>query len=714
MNGRRCLPCRPTRTGPDPVSSQSHCDPATGAASARRESPARRNRARRARREAVRGTQHALAGPADPRARVPRCRWRRRLRYARRVSPARCRDGRRRARRRSRRRRRPMPRSRATRRRHRRGGRLASRRSRVLPPAAARARRQPPRLSSSRRERPRRREAARARPRTRRPLGVDASPPLRSSGASTPSARAIARSSSSHASVMARPGRLQRGAQLLHPHADAVLHGSFRFARARRRPAGTTSRRSTPSRSGPAAPRAARRARSRTACSDLAALGHRAGSSATLDRLALGRDVPAPKRLLRPHSLDRPAVRHREEERPQPAAARVEALGLLPQANEHVLYDLLGQRLVRQDPDCEPVHRGRVLAVDLTERCFVTGNQARRPVSIATAPRTRAAAPSAQPRDRDGRQRTGWRPKPRPGPAEVGMNGFTALIRRLRSDGIAVTGLRATRENGRPCGSRSSGTPAASCRPATARCCAIRGSPRRTSGRGSRFPATTGLDPAAFSAPDYLYVSHLHRDHFDPEWLGRHVHKRARVLLPEFGVGLLERELRSLGFTDFVRTQHGERLDLDGLGVTDPRDDVARRRAARRLGDRARRRHGRGAQPERRPPRQSRRAPRARPVRRAAAAVLGRDLVPDRATTSRAEEKERLARNKRVDEMARARHYVEAVGRRARVPVRGPAVLPRRRALRVQRPRPRPGEHLPRPDRVPRRARRRTASTART
>ncbi len=82
------------------------------------------------------------------------------------------------------------------------------------------------------------------------------------------------------------------------------------------------------------------------------------------------------------------------------------------------------------------------------------------------------------------------------------------------------------------------------------------------------FPRNDGLDPTAFSAPDYLYVSHLHRDHFDPEWLGRHVDKRTRVLLPEFGVPFLERELRAIGFRRFVRTRHGEPFDLDGLSAT--------------------------------------------------------------------------------------------------------------------------------------------------
>jgi UDP-MurNAc hydroxylase len=82
------------------------------------------------------------------------------------------------------------------------------------------------------------------------------------------------------------------------------------------------------------------------------------------------------------------------------------------------------------------------------------------------------------------------------------------------------------------------------------------------------FPRNDRLDPAAFGEVDYLYVSHLHRDHFDPDWLARNVSKRARVLLPEFGIDLLARELESLGFRDVIRTKHGERLELDGLAVT--------------------------------------------------------------------------------------------------------------------------------------------------
>jgi|tagenome__1003787_1003787.scaffolds.fasta_scaffold20957288_3 UDP-MurNAc hydroxylase len=85
------------------------------------------------------------------------------------------------------------------------------------------------------------------------------------------------------------------------------------------------------------------------------------------------------------------------------------------------------------------------------------------------------------------------------------------------------------------------------------------------------FPRNDDLVPALVErlrTVDYLYLSHLHRDHFDPAWLGAHVGRQARVLLPDFGIDLMARELGALGFHDLVRTKHGERIDLDGLGVT--------------------------------------------------------------------------------------------------------------------------------------------------
>jgi UDP-MurNAc hydroxylase len=79
------------------------------------------------------------------------------------------------------------------------------------------------------------------------------------------------------------------------------------------------------------------------------------------------------------------------------------------------------------------------------------------------------------------------------------------------------------------------------------------------------FPDNTWLDWDALGACDYLYVSHLHRDHFDAALLRDHVSKDARVLLPDYPTDELEHELRDLGFRHFVRTESGVPQELDGL-----------------------------------------------------------------------------------------------------------------------------------------------------
>ncbi|CAN5369352.1 MBL fold metallo-hydrolase [soil metagenome] len=81
------------------------------------------------------------------------------------------------------------------------------------------------------------------------------------------------------------------------------------------------------------------------------------------------------------------------------------------------------------------------------------------------------------------------------------------------------------------------------------------------------FPDNSELDWDAIGQADYLFISHLHRDHFDPEHLARHVNKKARVLLPAFATTELEDQLRDLGFSSFVKTVSAEVIDLDGLPV---------------------------------------------------------------------------------------------------------------------------------------------------
>jgi UDP-MurNAc hydroxylase len=81
------------------------------------------------------------------------------------------------------------------------------------------------------------------------------------------------------------------------------------------------------------------------------------------------------------------------------------------------------------------------------------------------------------------------------------------------------------------------------------------------------FPRNDRLDVTPFAHPDYLYISHTHRDHLDLQWLAAHVDRSTQVLLPDFGIDQLETELRSIGLERFVRTRNAVPIELDGLRV---------------------------------------------------------------------------------------------------------------------------------------------------
>ena len=69
------------------------------------------------------------------------------------------------------------------------------------------------------------------------------------------------------------------------------------------------------------------------------------------------------------------------------------------------------------------------------------------------------------------------------------------------------------------------------------------------------FPANDGIDPERIGHPTFLYVSHLHHDHFDPRYLRDHVDKDATVLLPAYPIEDLRKELTALGFQRFIETE---------------------------------------------------------------------------------------------------------------------------------------------------------------
>jgi UDP-MurNAc hydroxylase len=83
------------------------------------------------------------------------------------------------------------------------------------------------------------------------------------------------------------------------------------------------------------------------------------------------------------------------------------------------------------------------------------------------------------------------------------------------------------------------------------------------------FPDNSTLDWDALGNCDYLYVSHLHADHFDAANLREHVNKDAVVLLPDFPVPDLRRALEELGFHRFVETTDSVKHRVSG-----PRGDL--------------------------------------------------------------------------------------------------------------------------------------------
>lgn len=70
------------------------------------------------------------------------------------------------------------------------------------------------------------------------------------------------------------------------------------------------------------------------------------------------------------------------------------------------------------------------------------------------------------------------------------------------------------------------------------------------------FPDNSQLDWDRLGACDYLYISHLHKDHYDPRNLTEYVNRDAVVLLPDYPVPDLQRELESLGFHHFFQTEN--------------------------------------------------------------------------------------------------------------------------------------------------------------
>ena len=71
------------------------------------------------------------------------------------------------------------------------------------------------------------------------------------------------------------------------------------------------------------------------------------------------------------------------------------------------------------------------------------------------------------------------------------------------------------------------------------------------------------LDPAKLPALDYIYVSHMHGDHFHTQTLER-MPQRPTVLIPQLYHNRFVRRLRQLGYTRILELPHGKEVRLKG------------------------------------------------------------------------------------------------------------------------------------------------------
>lgn len=185
------------------------------------------------------------------------------------------------------------------------------------------------------------------------------------------------------------------------------------------------------------------------------------------------------------------------------------------------------------------------------------------------------------------------------------------------------------------------------------------------------FPRNDRLDVEPFSQPDYLYISHLHRDHFDPIWLEAHVDKSAKVLLPAFELDHLERAMRGLGFTDFVRTENANPVSLGALEVaiismTSPADGPAGDSALVLADSSARILNQNDARPRDMDDLEA-----LGPFDAHFTQFSGAIWYP-MVYDFPADEKHALGIRKRADQMERAVHYLRDIGARHLFPVAGP------------------------------------------
>ncbi len=87
-----------------------------------------------------------------------------------------------------------------------------------------------------------------------------------------------------------------------------------------------------------------------------------------------------------------------------------------------------------------------------------------------------------------------------------------------------------------------------------------------------QFPPNDFIDKKLLYQADYLYISHLHLDHFDKDFL-RNFPKEVKIIIADYISKTFLNELKELGFTDITELKDSEQISLtDDFKVTIFRD----------------------------------------------------------------------------------------------------------------------------------------------
>ena len=63
--------------------------------------------------------------------------------------------------------------------------------------------------------------------------------------------------------------------------------------------------------------------------------------------------------------------------------------------------------------------------------------------------------------------------------------------------------------------------------------------------------------------PNYIYISHLHPDHFDPKALKKFHYKDTKIIIKKFNDGRLKRKINNLGYQNILECDSWKKYSIN-------------------------------------------------------------------------------------------------------------------------------------------------------